>query len=166
MAEITLKGNTIHTKGELPKAGSMAPDFKLTKTDLSDISLKDFAGKRVVVNIFPSLDTSVCAASVRRFNEEVEKLDNTVVLCASRDLPYAHKRFCSAEGLDNVVSLSELRDSKFGDDYNVRIIDGPMKGLLSRAVVVVDEEGKVIYTEQVPNIGQEPNYEAVVSALS
>jgi thioredoxin-dependent peroxiredoxin len=166
MAEITLKRNTIHTKGELPKAGSMAPDFKLTKTDLSDISLKDFAGKRVVVNIFPSLDTSVCAASVRRFNEEVEKLDNTVVLCASRDLPYAHKRFCSAEGLDNVVSLSELRDSKFGDDYNVRIIDGPMKGLLSRAVVVVDEEGKVIYTEQVPNIGQEPNYEAVVSALS
>ena len=165
MAEITLKGNPIHTAGNLPKVGSKAPDFKLTKTDLSIATLKDYKGKKVVLNIFPSLDTAVCATSVRTFNAQAEKLDNTVVLCASLDLPFAHNRFCSTEGLENVVSLSELSDRSFGKDYGVRIIDGPMAGLFSRAVVVIDEQGEVIYTEQVPEITQEPNYEAALNAL-
>ena len=165
MAEITLKGNKIHTYGTLPAVGSKAPDFLLTKTDLADVSLKDFAGKRIVLNIFPSIDTGVCAASVRRFNEEVQKLHDTVVLCASIDLPFAHSRFCGAEGLESVISVSELRKRQFGEDYGVRIIDGPLAGLFSRAVVVVDEKGVVKYTEQVPEIAQEPNYEAVLKAL-
>ena len=165
MAEITLKGNPIHTCGELPAIGSQAPDFVLTKTDLSDVSLKDFAGKRIVLNIFPSLDTSVCATSVRKFNEHAQNLDNTVVLCASLDLPFAHGRFCGAEGLDNVVSVTELRKRAFGEDYGVRIIDGPLAGLLSRAVVVIAENRKVVYTEQVPEIAQEPDYEAALNAL-
>ena len=165
MAEITLKGNKIHTYGTLPAVGSKAPDFLLTKTDLADVSLKDFAGKRIVLNIFPSIDTGVCAASVRRFNEEVQKLQDTVVLCASIDLPFAHSRFCGAEGLESVISVSELRKRQFGEDYGVRIIDGPLAGLFSRAVVVVDEKGVVKYTEQVPEIAQEPNYEAVLKAL-
>ena len=165
MAQITLKGNPIHTCGELPAIGSQAPDFALTKTDLSDVSLKDFAGKRIVLNIFPSIDTSVCASSVRKFNEETHKLDNTVVLCASLDLPFAHGRFCGAEGLKNVISVTELRKRAFGEDYGVRIIDGPLAGLFSRAVVIIDEHGKVVYTEQVPEIAQEPNYEAALNAL-
>ncbi len=165
MATITLKGNPIHTVGELPAVGSQAPDFKLTKTDLSDASLADFNGKRVVLNIFPSLDTDVCATSVRKFNAEAEKLDNTVVLCISMDLPFAHKRFCTTEGLGNVISLSELRERSFGEEYGVRISDGPMAGLFSRAVVIVDENGKVIYTEQVSEIVQEPNYQAAIEAL-
>ncbi|GAK59844.1 thiol peroxidase [Candidatus Vecturithrix granuli] len=165
MAKITLKGNPIHTCGELPARGSQAPDFVLTKTDLSDVSLKDFAGKRIVLNIFPSIDTSVCATSVRKFNEEAQKLDNTVVLCASLDLPFAHSRFCGAEGLKNVISVTELRKRAFGEDYGVRIIDGPLAGLFSRAVVIIDEHGKVLYTEQVPEIAQEPNYEAALKAL-
>ena len=165
MAEITLKGNKIHTYGTLPAVGSKAPDFLLTKTDLADVSLKDFAGKRIVLNIFPSIDTGVCAASVRRFNEEVQTLHDTVVLCASIDLPFAHSRFCGAEGLESVISVSELRKRQFGEDYGVRIIDGPLAGLFSRAVVVVDEKGVVKYTEQVPEIAQEPNYEAVLKAL-
>lgn len=166
MANITLKGNPIHTVGSLPQVGAQAPDFKLTKTDLSDATLADFKGKRIVLNIFPSLDTAVCATSVRKFNAEAEKLDNTVVLCASLDLPFAHNRFCSTEGLDNVVSLSELHDRSFGESYGVRIVDGPMAGLYSRAVIIIDENGKVIYTEQVPEIVEEPNYETALNALA
>lgn len=165
MAEITLKGNPIHTVGELPAVGTQAPEFKLKKTDLSEATLADYKGKRVVLNIFPSLDTAVCAMAVRKFNSEAEKLDNTVVLCASLDLPFAHKRFCTTEGLENVVSLTELHDRSFGEDYGVRITDGPMAGLLSRAVVIVDENGKVTYTEQVPEITNEPNYEAAINSL-
>jgi thiol peroxidase len=165
MATITLKGNPIHTYGQLPTVGSQAPDFVLTKTDLTDVSLKDFAGKRIVLNIFPSIDTSVCAMSVRKFNAEAGNLKNTVVLCVSLDLPFAHARFCGAEGLNNVISVSELRNRVFGEAYGVRIIDGPLAGLLSRAVVIVDEKGKVKYTEQVPEIAQEPNYAAALKAL-
>lgn len=165
MAEITLKGNKIHTHGTLPAVGSKAPDFVLTKTDLADVSLKDFAGKKIVLNIFPSIDTGVCAASVRRFNEEIQKLQNTVALCASIDLPFAHSRFCGAEGLESVISVSELRKRQFGEDYGVRIVDGPLAGLFSRAVVVIDEKGVVKYTEQVPEIAQEPDYAAALKAL-
>jgi thiol peroxidase len=165
MASITLKGNPIKTAGNLPEVGSQAPDFKLTKTDLSDTTLKDYAGKRVVLNIFPSVDTGVCAMSVRHFNQDAANLENTVVVCVSRDTPFALKRFCGAEGIENVVATSELRDMKFGEDYGVRIQESGMAGLLSRAVVVIDENGKVIYTEQVPEIGQEPNYEAALNSL-
>ncbi len=165
MAQITLKGNPVHTVGNLPEVGSQAPDFKLTKTDLSDITLKDFAGKKVILNIFPSVDTGVCAASIKKFNEEVAKIDNTVVICASKDLPFAHKRFCGAEGIENVLSASELRDNNFGNNYGVRLTDSGMAGLFSRAVVIIDENGKVIYTEQVPEIAQEPNYDAAINSL-
>jgi thioredoxin-dependent peroxiredoxin len=165
MAQITLKGNPIHTVGFLPKVGEVAPDFTLTKSDLSQLSLNEFKSKKVVLNIFPSLDTSVCAASVRRFNIEAAKLKNTVVLCISKDLPFAQGRFCAAEGIENVVTASDFRDSKFSDSYGLRIVDGPLAGLLSRAVVVVDEGGKVVYTEQVPEIGQEPDYEKALAAL-
>jgi thiol peroxidase len=165
MAEITLKGNPIHTCGKLPAVGSQAADFVLTKTDFADVSLQNFAGKKIVLNIFPSIDTPVCATSVRRFNAEAVKLNNAVVLCVSVDLPFAHNRFCGAEGLQNVIPVSELRKRKFGEDYGVRIIDGPLAGLFSRAVVVIDEKGKLIYTEQVPEIAQEPNYEAALKVL-
>jgi thiol peroxidase len=165
MSQITLKGNPIHTCGTLPAVGSQAADFVLTKTDFADVSLQNFAGKKIVLNIFPSIDTPVCATSVRRFNTEAVKLKNTVVLCVSVDLPFAHNRFCGAEGLQNVIPVSELRKRKFGEDYGVRIIDGPLAGLFSRAVVVIDEKGKVIYTEQVPEIAQEPNYEAALKVL-
>jgi len=165
MAEITLKGNPIHTVGNLPEVGTQAPNFKLVKSDLSEASIDDFKGKKVVLNIFPSLDTEVCAMSVRKFNAEAEKMDNTVVLCASLDLPFAHKRFCAAEGLENVVSLSEMNDRSFGEAYGVRITDGPLAGLFSRAVVVVDENGKVTHTEQVPDIVEEPDYASALNAL-
>ncbi|HQE57907.1 MAG TPA: thiol peroxidase [Spirochaetota bacterium] len=165
MAKITLKGNIINTFGNLPEIGSKAKDFLLTKTDLSDVSLNDFSGKRIVMNIFPSVDTGVCATSVRRFNAELDKMKNTVVLCISVDLPFAHQRFCGAEGLNNVISLSEMRIRKFGEDYGVRIIDGPLAGIFSRAVIVIDETGKIIYTEQVPEIAQEPDYAPVVKLL-
>jgi thioredoxin-dependent peroxiredoxin len=165
MATITLGGNPINTIGNLPLTGAKAPDFKLTKTDLSDLKLAELAGKRVVLNIFPSLDTDICAASVRKFNAEASGLKNTVVVCASRDLPFAHKRFCTTEGLANIISASELRDSHFGKDYGVRIIDGPLSGLDSRAVVVIDEEGTVLYSQQVPEIAQEPDYEEVLKVL-
>lgn len=165
MSKITLKGNPINTSGVLPAVGSQAPDFVLTKTDLSDISLEDLQGKRVILNIFPSIDTDVCAASVRHFNADANALENTVVLCVSLDLPFAHKRFCGAEGLDNVESVSELRSHDFGEQYGVRIIDGPLAGLLSRSVVVLDENGNVTYTQQVPEIVQEPDYEAVLNAV-
>ena len=165
MAQITLKGNPINTCGTLPAVGSQAADFVLTKTDLTDVLLNDFIGKKIVLNIFPSIDTPVCATSVRRFNAEAAKLNNAVVLCVSVDLPFAHNRFCAAEGLQNVIPVSELRKRKFGEDYGVRIIDGPLAGLFSRAVVIIDEKGKVIYTEQVPEIAQEPNYEAALKKL-
>jgi thioredoxin-dependent peroxiredoxin len=165
MAKITFKGNAVHTAGTLPAVGSAAPDFKLTKSDLGDLSLKDYRGRKVVLNIFPSLDTPVCAASVRRFNAEASKLDNTTVLCISRDLPFAQGRFCAAEGLNNVITASEYKDSSFSDAYGVRIQDGPLAGLLSRAVVVVDENGKVKYTEQVPEIAHEPDYARALAAL-
>lgn len=165
MAKITFKGNAAHSAGTLPAVGSAAPDFKLTKSDLGDLSLKDYRGRKVVLNIFPSLDTPVCAASVRRFNAEAAKLDNTTVLCISRDLPFAQGRFCAAEGLNNVITASEYKDSSFSDAYGVRIQDGPLAGLLSRAVVVVDENGKVKYTEQVPEIVNEPDYAKALAAL-
>ncbi|MBI5057209.1 MAG: thiol peroxidase [Nitrospirae bacterium] len=165
MAEITFKGSPVNTIGELPKAGEQAPDFVLTKTDLSDISLKDLAGKRAVLNIFISVDTSVCAASVRRFNAEVDKLKNTVVLCVSLDLPFALSRFCGAEGLNNVIPVSELRNRSFGNRYGVRIAEGPLAGLLARSVVIIDEKGKVIYTELVKEIAEEPDYEKALQVL-
>jgi thiol peroxidase len=165
MARITLKGNPINTKGELPKVGSKAPDFTVTKTDLADVSLKDFSGKKVVLNIFPSIDTSVCQASTRKFNEEVNNYPNAVVVCVSADLPFALNRFCGAEGLKNVVPTSEFRNHSFGEKYGVRIADGPLAGVLSRAVVVLDEQGNIKYTEQVPEITQEPNYAAALNAL-
>lgn len=165
MATITLKGNPIHTSGELPRPGSKAPDFRLTRGDLSDVSLKDFAGKRKLLNIVPSLDTGVCAASARRFNLEASKVPGAVLLTVSRDLPFAQKRFCEAEGIDGVVMLSELRDAKFGQDYGAHIIDGPLASLLSRAVVVLDAEDRVVYVEQVPEIGQEPAYDKAIAAL-
>jgi thioredoxin-dependent peroxiredoxin len=166
MAQVTFKGNPVRTAGNLPVVGSEAPDFKVTKSDLADTSLADYKGRKLVLNIFPSIDTPVCAASVRRFNEEASKLPNTTVLCVSRDLPFALKRFCAAEGLNNVVTASEYRDSSFSDRYGVRIVDGPLAGLLSRAVVIVDSDGQVAYTEQVPEITQEPDYAKALSALT
>ena len=165
MAKTAFKGSPVHTIGELPSVGSQAPDFILTKTDLSDISLKDVAGKKVIMNIFPSIDTSVCATSVRKFNAEINKYNNAVVLCISADLPFAHARFCGAEGLHNVVTASELRNRDFGTNYGVRIIDGPLAGLLARSVVVLDEKGKVIYTQLVGDIAEEPDYEKALSML-
>ena len=165
MARITFKGNPINTAGTLPAVGSKAPDFKLTKTDLSDVGLKDFAGKKIVLNIFPSIDTGVCATSVRKFNQEASTLPNAVVVGVSRDLPFAHKRFCGAEGIDKVVTTSDLRDGSFGKSYGVTMTEGPLAGLLSRSVVVVDEKGTVVYTEQVPEITQEPDYAKAIAAL-
>ena len=165
MSKITLEGNPFQTVGELPGKGSQAPDFSLTATDLSEKTALDFSGKTLVLNIFPSIDTSVCAASVRRFNQEASAMANTVVLCISADLPFAHERFCSAEGLEDVVPLSVFR-SGFGRDYGVTIADGPIAGLLSRAVVIIDKNGKVVYSEQVPEITQEPDYQAALKALA
>jgi thiol peroxidase len=165
MAVIAFKGTPVHTIGELPKAGGKAPDFILTKTDLSDISLKDVAGKRVVMNIFLSVDTPVCATSVRRFNAEVNALKNAVVLCISLDLPFALSRFCGAEGLDNVIPVSELRNRDFGKNYGVRIIDGPLAGLLARSIVILDEKGKVLYTQMGNEIAEEPDYEKALAVL-
>lgn len=164
MATIKLGGNEIHTVGELPKKGDKAPDFKLTRSDLKDVSLADYAGKKKILNILPSLDTGVCAASTRRFNEEASKLGNTVILTISSDLPFAQKRFCEAEGIKEVVPLSELRARDFGEAYGVRIADGPMAGLMSRAVLVLDENDVVIHAEQVPEIAQEPDYAAALAA--
>ena len=165
MASITLKGEKINTSGKLPEKGTKAPEFKLVKTDLSDAALSDYSGKKVVLNIFPSLDTSVCAMSVRRFNKDISSLDNTVLLSISADLPFAHGRFCSTEGLENTVNLSVFRNSAFGSDYGLTITDGPLAGLLSRAVIVIDEDGRVVYTEQVPEIAQEPDYDSALAAL-
>ena len=165
MAQITLKGNPIHTSGDLPKVGSHAPALTLVRTDLSEISGKDLAGQRVVLNIFPSLDTPTCAASVRKFNARANEKPNTTVLCVSADLPFAPKRFCGAEGLDNVVPASTFRNTDFGQAYGVTLVDGPLKGLLARAVVVVDGAGTVVHTELVPEIAQEPDYNAALAVL-
>lgn len=165
MATITLKGNPIETVGDLPAVGSKAPAFSLTRTDLSNCSQDDFSGKTVVLNIFPSIDTSVCAASVRRFNAEAILQKDTVVLCISADLPFAHKRFCEADGLENVIPLSVFRSPSFGSDYGVTITTGPLAGLLARAVVIIDSGGTVVYTELVPEIGQEPDYHKAISIL-
>ncbi|MCU4176236.1 thiol peroxidase [Carboxylicivirga sp. N1Y90] len=165
MAKITFKGSPVATAGDLPRVGAEAPEFSLVKTDLSEVSLADYKGQKVVLNIFPSVDTGVCAASVRRFNDEASKKENTAVLCVSKDLPFAHARFCGAEGLDKVVSLSEYKDEVFSQNYGVKMIDGPLNGLLSRAVVVVDEQGKVLHSEQVDDIVNEPDYEAALKVL-
>lgn len=165
MAKITLGGNPIHTAGELPAVGSKAPDFKLVQTDLSEVSLGDYKGTRLVLNIFPSIDTGVCATSVRTFNQKAGELTNTKVLCISKDLPFAQKRFCGAEGIENVVNLSDFKEGAFGKDYGLTITDGPLAGLHSRAIVVVDENGVITHTEQVPEIAQEPNYESALASL-
>src|SRR5690625_2949936 len=164
MAQITLDGNPINTVGELPGVGSQAPGFTLVDSELGEISLEDFRGKRVVLNIFPSLDTGICANSVREFNKRAAGLENTQVICVSADLPFAHGRFCAAEGIDDVITGSVFRSS-FGQDYGVRIADGPLAGVLSRAVVVIDENGTVSYTEQVPEIKTDPNIDAALAAL-
>ncbi|HPG01100.1 MAG TPA: thiol peroxidase [Kiritimatiellia bacterium] len=165
MATITLKGNPIHTIGQLPAVGKPAPSFKLTTAELSDVGLDAFAGKKKVLNIVPSLDTGVCAASARHFNTAAGKLPNTVVVNISADLPFAQKRFCDAEGLKHVSNLSTMRSPQFGKDYGVVITDGPLAGLMSRAVVVLDASNVVRYTEQVPEIAQEPNYDKALAAL-
>lgn len=165
MATITLGGNPIHTNGALPEVGSKAPNFTLLKTDLGTTTLADFAGSKVVLNIFPSIDTGTCATSVRTFNADASKLENIKVLCISRDLPFAQKRFCGAEGLENVINLSDFNTGQFGKDYGLEITDGPLTGLHSRVVVVLDENGTIIYTEQVPEIANEPNYAAALATL-
>ncbi len=165
MAQITLGGNPVTTVGDLPEVGSKAPDFKVTKTDLTDTSLSDYSGKNVVLNIFPSIGTGVCSASVRKFNELAAGTENTVVVCVSRDLPFAHKSFCEAEGIENVIPTSEYKDSGFSDNYHVKMLDGKFEGLLSRSIVVINSEGTVIYTEQVPEIAQEPDYDKALAAL-
>jgi len=165
MAQITFKGNQIHTIGELPKVGESAPEFSLVANDLSEVSLSSFKGKQLVLNIFPSLDTGVCAASVRQFNKLAAGFNNTDVLCISRDLPFAQSRFCGAEGIDNVVTLSDFADGSFGKTYGLEITDGPLKALHSRVVIVIDANGKVVYTQQVPEIGEEPDYDTAIKAL-
>jgi thioredoxin-dependent peroxiredoxin len=165
MAQVTLQGNAFNTSGNLPSVGSIAPAFELVKNDLSSQVLSDLKGKKVVLNIFPSLDTAVCAASVRKFNVEAAKKDNTVVLGVSKDLPFASGRFCAAEGIENVTTVSAFRDAKFGADYGVQIVDGPLAGLFARSIVVIDENGKVIYNELVPETVNEPNYDAALAVL-
>lgn len=165
MAQINFKGNPINTEGQLPSVGGPAPSFKLVNTELKEIHLSDFKGKRVVLNIFPSIDTGICAASARKFNELASAMENTVILNVSKDLPFAHTRFCAAEGLKNVHGASEFKDHEFSKAYGVDMIDGPLAGLMSRAVVIIDETGNVKYTEQVPEIAQEPNYDAAMQAL-
>jgi thiol peroxidase len=164
MAEITFRGNPVHTVGDLPAVGSAAPEFTVTGSDLGDVSLGDFAGQNLVISIFPSIDTQVCATSVRTFNERAAALEGTTVLNVSADLPFALGRFCGAEGIEDVKAASTFR-SEFGDTYGVKIGDGPLAGLMSRAVVVVNGDGVVTYTEQVPEIGQEPDYDAALAAL-
>lgn len=165
MATITLGGNPVNTNGDLPKVGSKAPDFKLVNKDLGEVSLADFAGKKLVLNVFPSVDTPTCAASVRNFNAKANELANTTVLCISRDLPFAQKRFCGSEGLENVVNLSDFKSGSFGKDYGLEITDSALAGLHSRAVIVVDENGNVLHTEQVSEIANEPNYENALAVL-
>ena len=165
MKTITIGGNTTHLAGDVPAVGLHAPQFSAVKGDLSVTGLKDFAGRRVILNIFPSLDTPICAASVRRFNKEAAQLDNTVVLCISKDLPFAQGRFCTTEGLDGVVPLSTFNDTSFDQAYGLLVAEGPLKGLYARTVIVLDEAGKIIYEEVVSELKTEPNYEAALNAL-
>lgn len=165
MASITLKGNTINTVGNLPKIGEKAPNFSLASLDLSRKTLNDFSGSKLILNIFPSVDTGTCATSVRNFNKKVSELENTKVLCISRDLPFAQGRFCGAEGIDNVVMLSDFENGEFGKNYGLTIANSPMAGLHSRCIVIIDEEGIVTYTEQVAEIVDEPNYEKALKEI-
>jgi thioredoxin-dependent peroxiredoxin len=165
MATVTLKGTPTHTSGELPAKASQAPQFELVKADLSTLTLRELAGKKVILNIFPSVDTDVCANSVRHFNETAAQLANTLTLCISADLPFAFQRFCAAEGIHNVIGASAFRSS-FGRDYGIEIQDGPLKGLLARCVVILDESGKVIYQQLVPEITEEPDYDAALHAIA
>ncbi len=165
MSQVTLKGSPVNTIGNLPVVGTKAPDFSLVGTNLSDVKNTDFQGKRLVLNIFPSLDTATCAASVRRFNVEAAKLTDTAVVCISKDLPFAHGRFCAAEGIENVVSASEFRGNAFAKAYGVMITDSPLQGLLARAVVVLDKDGTVLHTQLVPEITEEPDYQSALDSL-
>lgn len=165
MSKITLGGNPINTSGELPKIGENAKAFHLTKVDLSQLTLEELKGSKVVLNIFPSVDTQVCATSVRKFNEQAAALENTKVVCVSRDLPFAQARFCGAEGIKNVIMASDYASGQFGKDYGLEIIDPPFMSLHSRVIVVIDENGKIVYTEQVPEIADEPNYEKAIAAI-
>jgi len=165
MAYITLKGNAINTIGNLPKIGSKATDFELTAVDLSVKSLKDYAGKKIILNIFPSVDTGTCATSVREFNKKAAGLENTIVICVSKDLPFAQARFCGAEGIENIVMLSDFATGSFGKKYELEITNGPLAHLHSRAIVIIDENGNIAYTEQVPDIVDEPNYAAALKAI-
>jgi thioredoxin-dependent peroxiredoxin len=165
MSTITLGGNAVHTSGELPQNGTAAPEFTLVKGDLSTTTLADYKGTNLILNIFPSIDTGTCAASVRKFNEKAAALENTRVICISRDLPFAQNRFCGAEGIENVITASDFKEGAFGTAYGLTITDGPLAGLHSRAVVAINAEGNVVYTEQVAEIKDEPNYDAALAAL-
>ena len=165
MAQVTLRGTPIHTNAELPAVGAKAPAFKLTNSDLKDVTLEDYKGKKKILNIVPSLDTQVCATSTRKFNQQAGSVPNAVVLVVSADLPFASKRFCSTEGLQNVVPLSLMRDKNFAKDYGVLLQDGPLAGVTARAVVVIDESDKVIYRQLVPEIAQEPDYDSALKAV-
>lgn len=165
MAQTKLGETVVNTVGELPAVGSQAPSFTLTANDLTDVKLESFSGKKVVLNIFPSIDTRVCSTSVREFNKRIAAVPNAVVLCIAKDLPFAMKRFCGVEGIDKAVTLSDFRSFDFGKTYGVELIDGGFRGLLARAVVVINPEGKITYTELVPAIGQEPDYESALKAL-
>ena len=165
MATVTLQGNKIHTNGELPTTWQQAPDFSLVDKDLNDVTLASYAGKKRILNIVPSLDTPTCALSTKKFNQEAVRLKNTIILIVSADLPFAQGRFCEAEGTNNVTTLSTMRDRNFAKDYGVLLTDGPLAGITARAIVVIDEQDKVTYTELVPEIGDEPNYEAALGAV-
>lgn len=165
MSNITIGGNPIRTSGSLPNVGENAKAFSLTKVDLSPLTLNDLKGSKVVLNIFPSVDTQVCATSVRKFNEQAAALENTKVVCVSRDLPFAQARFCGAEGIKNVIMASDYASGQFGKDYGLEIIDPPFMSLHSRVIVVIDENGKIVYTEQVPEIADEPNYDMALASI-
>jgi thiol peroxidase len=165
MATVTLQGKPQHTLGDLPKVGTPAPDFTLTKTDLSEVNLSHFLGKKIILSIFPSVDTGTCATAARRFNEQCQAMKDVVVLCISADLPFAQKRFCATENLNSIVPVSTFRHSEFGKNYGIALTSGPLAGLLSRAVVILDEKGKVIYTQLVPEISAEPDYENALHAV-
>jgi thiol peroxidase len=165
MAKITIKGNPVNTSGSLPAKGSKAPEFTLIKSDFGELSLSELLGKKVLLNIFPSLETSVCSTSIRKFNQMAAGRPDTVVLAISKDLPLSHGRFCSTEGINDVIALSGFNDSAFGNNYGLAMVDGPWKGLYSRCVVIIDEKGIVKYTQQVPEIATEPDYDAALAAL-
>lgn len=165
MATVLFGGNPVNTNGELPKVGTKAPDFRLVTTNLSIATLADFAGSKIILNVFPSIDTPTCATSVRKFNADANTLENTKILCISRDLPFAQNRFCGAEGLENVINLSDFNSGDFGKDYGLEFVEGAFTGLHSRAIIVIDENGIIKHTEQVANTSNEPNYEAAFASL-